>query len=271
MMFIDILSASCPLLLCAMGALFSEFAGILAIFLEGLVSFSAYLMYFYSNFFGSAVLGCIFTCVTSVLMILFFSFIIEKTKANPFIAATAINLFFSALPSFCSSLTYGTRGVLYNEAFVFNPLGSKLITIFVTAFLMVLSFLFLKKTRYGLYLRITGSDSDVLVAKGVNPLICRVGAWCGSAFFASVAGVFLAVRVASFVPNISSGRGWMALAAVYLGRKNPLRIIIAVTIFCAADYFAANIQNVLPSIPVSVLLSLPYFVMLALICFDKKN
>jgi len=269
MILIDTLSAACPLLLCSMGALFSEYAGILAIFLEGLISFSAYLMYFYSTLFGSAILGFIFTSFTSVIMILFFSFIIEKTKANPFIAATAINLFFSALPSFFSSVTYGTRGVLYNESFVFNPLYSKIITIGVTSVFLVGAYLFLKKTKYGLYLRITGTDSDVLIAKGVNPLICRVGAWCASALFASVAGAFLAVRVASFVPNISSGRGWMALAAVYLGRKKTWRVVVAVLIFCIADIFSITIQNYI-NIPSAVLLSFPYLVVLVLIAVEKK-
>ena len=41
------ISFSCPLLLCSMGALFSDYAGILAIFLEGLICFSAYLMFFF--------------------------------------------------------------------------------------------------------------------------------------------------------------------------------------------------------------------------------
>ena len=48
MLVINILSFSCPLLLCAMGALYSDYAGILAIFLEGLVSFSAYFMFYFT-------------------------------------------------------------------------------------------------------------------------------------------------------------------------------------------------------------------------------
>ena len=269
-MILDILSSSCPLLLCSMGALFSDFAGILAIFLEGLISFSAYLMFFFTTTCNSPISGFILTCISSVMAVFIFSLIIEKSKANPFIAATAINLFFSALPSFFSSITYGTRGVLYNETFVFNPLSTKVFTLIITALFIAGSFLFLKKTKYGLYIRITGTDSNVLVAKGVNPLYCRAGAWCAAGFFASTAGCFLAMRVSSFVPNISSGRGWMALAAVYLGKKNPVRIIIAVVIFCAADFFAANIQNFIPQMPASVLLSLPYLIVILMIALGKK-
>lgn len=271
MLFLNIVSSSCPLLLCAIGALFSDFAGILAVFLEGLITFSAYLMYFYSDLCNSAVFGFILTIITSTSIIFLFSVIIEKYHANPFISATAINLFLSALPSFFSSITYGTRGVLYNGNFVFDVFRTKTITVIISLVLIISAVIFLRKTRYGLYIRITGSDSNVLIAKGVNPLFCRICAWCSAAFFASTAGCFLALRVSSFVPNISSGRGWMALAAVYLGRKNPVKIICAVIIFCAADFFSANIQNYTQVIPNYVLLALPYLVCLLMVILDTPE
>jgi len=269
MIFIDILSFSCPLMLCAMGALFSDYAGILAIFLEGLICFSAYLMFYFTTITSSAAAGVLLTVIVSLISVFIFAFIIEKTKANPFIAATAINLLFAALPSFFASVSFKTRGVLFDERFVFPVLQTKLITIFITALILSLSLLFLLKTKPGLYLRITGSDSDVLIAKGVDSVLCRISSWLFAAFFASFAGIFLCMRISSFVPNISSGRGWMALAAVYLGKKNPWKISIAVLIFCAADFFATSIQNFLPAVPTSVVLALPYLVTLLLISLEK--
>lgn len=269
MIFLDMISFSCPLLLCSMGALFSDYAGILAIFLEGLICFSAYLMFFFTTVTGSAFLGALFTCVVSVIAIFLFAFIIEKTGANPFIAATAINLLFAALPSLFASLSFGTRGVLSNDVFQFSVLNTKILTIIITAFVIAAAVLYLAKTKYGLYLRITGSDSDVLMAKGVDPVFCRISSWLFAALFASFAGIFLSMRISSFVPNISSGRGWMALAAVYLGKKNPLKISIAVLIFCSADFFAASIQNYLPAMPTSIVLALPYLITLLLISMEK--
>lgn len=267
-MIIDILSFSCPLLLCSCGALFSDFAGILAIFLEGLVSFSAFLMYHYTLTTGSAIAGFLLTIITATIIVTLFSYIIEKTGSNAFIAATAINLLFSACPSLFSSIIYGTRGVLYDGAFVFEPQSTKIITITISLIIIISGIIFLKYTRFGLYLRITGSDSKVLLAKGVNPFYCKISAWGIAAFFAAAAGVFLSLRISSFVPNISSGRGWMALAAVYLGKKKPWRIILSVVIFCATDYFAANIQNYIPQLPSAVLLALPYIICIILITFN---
>ena len=270
MLAINIISFSCPLLLCAIGALYSDYAGILAIFLEGLVGFSAYFMFYFTITTGSAALGMLFTILICVTSIVFFSSLIEKLHANPFIGATAINLLFSALPSLFAVTHFNNRGVLTSPDFSFDITQTKIITLIITSIILLLAFVFLFKTRQGLYLRITGSDSDVLLAKGVNPLFCRIQAWGAAAFFASIAGCFLSMRVSSFVPGISSGRGWMALAAVYLGKKNPLRITISVLIFCAADFFAASLQNYLPAIPTSVVLSLPYLVILLVIGLDRK-
>ena len=271
MLAINILSFSCPLLLCAMGALYSDYAGILAIFLEGLVSFSAYFMFYFTVTTGSAALGMLFTSLICVAAVVFFATIIEKLHANPFIGATAINLLFSALPSFFATLHFKNRGVLTSEAFSFPVMQTKVFTVIFSLVILSLAFLFLLKTRPGLYIRITGSDSDVLTAKGVNPVWCRIQAWGFAAFFASLSGAFLCMRVSSFVPGISSGRGWMALAAVYLGKKNPVRITISVLIFCAADFFATSIQNYLPAIPTSIVLSLPYIVILLVIGLEKQK
>ena len=271
MLLIDILSFSCPLILCAMGALYSEYAGILAIFLEGLVTFSAFLMFSFSMMTGFALWGSALTATACVTCVIFFAFLIEKLKANPFIAATAINLLFASLPSLFSTIQFKTRGVLSSPDFYFPVLQTKIITIAITLFIIIPALLFLAKSQNGLYLRITGSDGEVLKAKGVNPLFYRILAWAAAAFFSSIAGIFLAVRVSSFVPGISSGRGWMALAAVYLGKKNPVKIISATLIFCLADFFAAQIQNYLPSLPASVVLALPYIVILIMVSAGKKN
>lgn len=264
-MIFHILSFSCPLLLCSMGALFSEFAGCLALFLDGLITFSAFTTYSFTLLTHSFLLGTILSLTLTLILVLLFAIIIEKFKANKFIAALALNLFFSALTSLFSSLIFKTRGVLSSELFNFNIVHTRIFTITISIILLTLAVLFLSFTKTGLYIRITGSDSDVLLAKGISPSFTRILSWEISSFFAAISGSLLAMRICCFVPNISSGRGWMALAAVFVGKKKPLRTIIAVIIFCAADFFATNIQNVFPAIPSSFLISFPYFVVLLLV------
>ncbi len=286
MTLLALLSYACPLILCSLGALFSEFAGCLALFLDGLVSFSAFLFYTFTVTTGSAVFGAVLACLSAILITLGFSAVVERGGANRFIAAIAMNLLFGALTSCLSSVIFGTRGVLAatvsaaNSAaasvsaassanttalFKFSANTARATAVAITAVLVAISVLFLKYSRHGLYIRIAGSDADVLKAKGVNPGHIRTLSWSLASLYGSTAGILLAMRLSSFVPNISSGRGWMALAAVFLGKKKPLRIVAAVLIFCLADIFSANIQNYFAGIPSSFLISLPYLVSLLLI------
>ena len=285
MTLLALLSYACPLILCSLGALFSEFAGCLALFLDGLVSFSAFLFYTFTVTTGSSVLGAVLACLSAVLITLGFSAVIERGGANRFIAAIAMNLLFGALTSCLSSIIFGTRGVLAATAgaasaaasaasassantaalFKFSATTARATAVAITAVLVAFSVLFLKYSRHGLYIRIAGSDADVLKAKGVNPGHIRTLSWSLASLYGSTAGILLAMRLSSFVPNISSGRGWMALAVVFLGKKKPLRIVAAVLIFCLADIFSANIQNYFAGIPSSFLISLPYLVSLLLI------
>ena len=265
MTILAVLSYACPLILCSIGALFTEYAGCLALFLDGLVSFSAFLFYTFTVTTGSAFLGAVMACLGGVGITLTFSAVVERGGANRFIAAIAMNLLFGALSSCLSSVIFGTRGVLAAELFRFSANSARAVTVVVTAVLVAIAVIFLRYGRHGLYIRIAGSDADVLQAKGVNPGIIRTLSWSLAALYGSAAGCFLAMRLSSFVPNISSGRGWMALAVVFLGKKKPLRIVAAVLVFCIADVFSANIQNYISGIPSSLLISLPYLVSLLLI------
>lgn len=268
MNFLALLSYACPLILCSLGALFSEYAGCLALFLDGLVSFSAFLFYTFTVTTGSPVLGMVLTCLGALVITLAFSAVVEAGKGNRFIAAIALNLMFGAMCSALSSVIFGTRGVLAAALFRFSAGTERAAAVVVTAVLVAIAVVFLRYSRLGLYIRIAGSDADVLQAKGVNPGHIRNLSWTLAALYGSTAGCLLALRLSSFVPNISSGRGWMALAAVFLGKKKPLRIVAAVLIFCLADIFSANIQNYITGIPSSLLLSLPYIVSLLLILLN---
>ncbi|MCR4578812.1 MAG: ABC transporter permease [Treponema sp.] len=269
MIFFDMASYSVPLLLASMGALFSEYAGVLALFLDGLISFSAFLTFAFTTATGSAPLGILLSSLSSLLITFAFAFLIERFRANQFIAAMGLNLLFSALTSMFSFIFFGTRGVLTSEKFIFQPQSVKLAALISAIILISAAVLFLAKSRPGLYIRITGSDSAVLLQNGVNPRFMRILSWSIAAFYASFAGSFLAMRISSFVPNISSGRGWMALAAVFLGKKKPLRIVAAVLLFCCADFFSAYLQNILPAMPSSFFISFPYLIILLLVFFNR--
>lgn len=263
-MILEILAFSCPLLLASLGALYTEYTGSLALYLEGLISFSAFLMYLFTTLTGSYILASILCTTLVTLIITLFAIILTKTRANIFVSSIALNLFFAGFTTFLSALIFNTRGTLSSPEFFFSKNLAANYSIIITTAMTALGGFILFFTQAGIYFRTTGTESNVLKIKGVNPSIYKISSWAISGLFAAQTGVILSMRISSFVPNISSGRGWMALAAVYLGRKKLWKVILFVLIFCAADYISANLQNFWPGTPNSLILALPYLTVLLL-------
>ena len=262
---INFLGFSCPLLLAATGALFSEYTGSLALFMDGLITFCGFMTFAFTGATGSVICGSLISALISIGLCLFFAYIVEKSRANPFIAAIALNLFFSSLTSLFSWLGFGSRGVLTSSDFSFRPGPVNLTAIIITGIFIAAAIFCLRKTQPGIYFRITGSNPDVLLVKGISPAGYRILSWGICGFFASFAGSFLVMRISSFVPNLASGKGWLALAAVFMGKRKLPLIALYALIFCAVDFAAVYIQNFIPGIPSSLILSLPYIVSLCLI------
>jgi simple sugar transport system permease protein len=263
--FLFILESSSPLLLASFGGLVSEYAGRMALFLDGVINLSAFLCFAFTLLTDSLPAGILLAVFSSVLLIIAADSVARKLHADPFLTSLALNLFCSALATALSASFFGTQGILTAQKFSFPP---EIVRKYSTAGALLLfgaGWAFLKWTKTGLYLRITGSDADVLEARGVSADFCRTLSWGIAAFYAACAGCILSLSLSSYVPNISSGRGWTALAAVFLGKKNAAAVGAAAILFSAAGYAASNIQNITHVIPSSVLISLPYFIALLLI------
>jgi Uncharacterized ABC-type transport system, permease component len=264
----DILFLSTPLLLASFGALLGEYAGRTAVFMDGIINLSAFLCYAFTVLTKSAPAGCLLSMITCILFIFLFLQGIERVHANPFLASLGLNIFSGALVSLLSVQLFGTRGVLTSPFFVFNAPAARAVTSAAAYILLAAGITLLFTTKRGLYLRITGSDPAVLLSKGINVPAARTLSWCSAAFFASCSGCILTLRLSSFVPNISSGNGWLALAAVFLGKKTCRGTFIAAVVMCAGQYFASNLQNVFPAVSAPLLISLPYVTALLLLFLE---
>ncbi len=268
-----ILALSAPLLLASFGALVSEYAGCMALFLDGIINLSAFLCFTFTSATGSPVTGTILTLLSSVIFISAAAYITDRLHANAFLSAIALNLLSSALVSMFSAIKFKTTGILTSSVFVFSAGTTRLTTTAGAYILTAAGGFLLYLTKPGLYLRITGSDTDVLEARGIKTRQLRIAAWATAALYGAAAGCIFSLRLSSFVPNISSGTGWTALAAVFLGRKNIAAVTAAVFIFAAAQFAASNLQNIslFRSVPSSLLFSLPYLTALILILFSPRH
>ncbi len=261
------------LLLITTGALYTEYAGRMALFLDGIINLSAFLCFAFTFATGNIFIATCLSCFLCTALTFALERLATKCKADMFLVSLAMNLFFSALASLISSLAFGTRGVLYSNLVMFDAKTVRLVTsalciVFSAALIALLVF-----TREGLRFRITGSSPQVLDAQGISSDTYRALSWICAALTSSFAGCALCMRLSSFVPGMASGRGWTALAAVFLGRKNPLLVILAVLVFAVAEYASSYIQNIpqFAGISSGLLLALPYLLALLLMFFSKRS
>lgn len=255
-----ILKISAPLLFLVLAGLLTEYAGSLAVFLEGAVIISAFFCALITILTGYPILGFIGSIILTSLILFLLALFTVRTNANSFLTGLSLNLFSLGFVPWASEVFLGKGGVISFEEFTSSAyiLPSNTLIPFISAFIFaLLIFLFLRYTSKGVNLKYSGEAPDVLIAHGINPNNYKISSWCLAGFFSACAGASLIFRLSAYTPNISAGRGWTALAVIFLGNKNPILCTLAVLLFSSAEY-AVNIMQGTIQIPSGILLSLPY-------------
>jgi simple sugar transport system permease protein len=248
-MFDGLLSSAAPLLLASLGALISECAGTLAIFTEGFIEAGAFAHYFFARVSGSALAAAFFTFFLTGVLGWAFARAVQKLNANPFIASLGANLLLEGGITSLSLVLFGEKAVLRGlgspglarSALLEKiPVLGKLIFPLSPFVLAALVFYIagdaaLNRTMPGLRLRAAGASPLAVRERGLNPDMYSAAGWAFAAALAGLAGAALTWRSAAFVPFSAGGRGWLALAAVYLGMKNIWGCAAAALVFAAAE------------------------------------
>jgi simple sugar transport system permease protein len=268
----SLFTAAAPLLLAALGALLTDLAGSLGIFIEGFMtlgSFSAWIIAGKTGsvFWGSLSSGLIMAAAGWIL-----ACFVRKTGANSFIAALALNLAAGGITGSLSAAWFGTKGVLRNPgSVVYGPvrlpfiedlpllgpvLSGHLPYVYLSWICTIAAAVVIGKTTLGLRLRAAGRSPEAALERGIRTGLYREGAWAAAAFLAALAGAALTFRVGAYTPGGSAGRGWIALAAVYLGFRTVRGTAAAAFLFAAAELAGLGIQG-LGALPATVLLGLP--------------
>jgi simple sugar transport system permease protein len=128
----------------------------------------------------------------------------------------------------------------------------------------------LYRTPFGLRLRATGENPAMVDAAGVSVKGMRYAALAINGVFAALAGCYLVLALnASFSPNMTAGRGYMALAATIFGKWHPVGAFLACLLFGFLDAAAIQLQGVsLPgvgAVPVQAIQALPYVLTVVLL------
>jgi ABC-type uncharacterized transport system permease subunit len=272
-----------PFLLAATGGLYTELAGMLNIALEGLMLIGAFFGVVFAGLTGSLAVGVLLGIASSLLAALVFALITLDLRANVFIAGLATNLLASGLTVVLAYQLFHNKGVVRFElgslpvlavpALQRIPLLGGLlfghnVLVYVSWAIVLASVVVIYRTPFGLRLRATGLNSATVASLGLRPRRYQLAGILISGFTCGLAGAVLTLNLAAFVPNITSGRGWIALVAIYLGNKTPLGIVVASFIFGLSEAFSNYAQGAI-EVPADFILAFPYAItVLAMILYS---
>jgi simple sugar transport system permease protein len=262
-----------PLLFAATGGLYTELAGMLNIALEGLLLAGAFSAIATVYFTGSFTAGLIAAILASMVLSILLAASTIKLRSNVFITGLAANLFASGLTIVLSYYLFNTRGVvtlhdinhlpLMVIPFIDNiPVIGALLSghsayVYASWILLFLSWLVIYKTPFGYRLRACDKHSSAMVSLGLYPDTYRWIAFLVSGFFCGIGGSFLSLSLGAFVPNMTAGKGWIALVVIFLGVRRPLGLIAAAFVYGLAEAFSNYAQGLF-NIPADFILAMPY-------------
>jgi simple sugar transport system permease protein len=266
-----------PLLLAASGGLFTELAGMLNIALEGLLLTGAFFAVVLVHYTGNLALGILGAAAGAVLLSAILGVTTLKLRSNVFITGLATNLFSSGLIVVLSRKFFGTRGVvvlgrmpdieapdmplLKDLPVIGGIFSGHSFYVYICALILFSSWLVVYKTPFGFRLRACDKHAQALVSLGLRPDTYRFTAFLASGFACGLGGSFLSLNLGAFVPNISAGKGWIALVVIFLGGRRPLGILLAALVFGLTDAFSNYAQEIFNG-PADFVLALPYLLTL---------
>ncbi|MFS0863903.1 ABC transporter permease [Fredinandcohnia sp. 179-A 10B2 NHS] len=284
-----------PLLITALGGLFSERSGVVNIGLDGLMIFGAFsgsltIYYLQGTMNHTLVLwiGILVAALVGILFSLLHAFASINLSANQIISGTAINMIAGALTVFLARNITGSGNIRITNGFAPSdiPVLSSIpiigdlfftktypTTWFILLILLVSAFV-LYKTKVGLRLRSCGEYPQAAEAAGVNVRRIRYLGVMLSGAFSGIGGALIIVTYAGEFKGTVSGLGFLALASLIFGQWKPLGILGA-TLFFGFATTVANVSQVIPelaAIPPIILKIFPYVVtLIALVLFSKSS
>jgi ABC-type uncharacterized transport system permease subunit len=254
------LRGATPLLLAALGGITSERSGVVNIALEGIMLMGAWAAVYFSVISGSAWVGMVGAIVVGMLIASLHAIASIRFKANQVVSGTAINLLAAGFTEYAYT---AWQGISWDRAVMMPEIGfgEYKVTIFVlfAAILVVGLWFALYKTPWGLRLRAAGEHPLALDTVGVKVEPMRYQGVLLSGVFAGLGGAALSIGLLSrFTLGMSSGYGFIALAAMIFGRWDPIGSIFACLLFGAANALSTLLQLWGVPIPSMLVLMAPY-------------
>ncbi len=278
-----------PLVLAGLGGMYSERGGIVNIGLEGIMLIGAFTGAAVAWYVENWLLGVIAACIAGGLLAAVHGVICVKFKGNHIVSGTGIILFGSGFSTIMLQLVWNRKGQgdivtstipdilipgIQDHPF-FGPAFSVISPVVIFMFIITaFSWYVLFRTPFGLRLRAAGEDPSTLDSAGASVEWTRVLGVVISGILAGLGGAYLSIGFGSaFAKDMTSGRGFIALAAMIFGNWNPIGILVAGLFFGFLDGLNYFIQIYFQALlPFSNFIAmLPYLLVVVALGLIRKS
>lgn len=252
---LTIMTAATPLLLAALGEVVVERSGVLNLGVEGMMVMGAVMGFGAALYTGSPWIGLLASILAGAVMAFLFGVLTLTLVSNQVATGLALTLLGLGLSGQIGEALVGQPGVRVPNFGGFDPL----IPFAILLAWLVAHVLF--KTRAGLIIRAVGNSHSSAHALGYNVIGVRYLCVLFGGACAGLAGGYLSlVYTPQWIENMTSGRGWIALALVVFASWRPWRTVAGAYLFGAISILAFTVQTFALGIPSQFLSMLPYIV-----------
>lgn len=256
--FIGVLQSATPLIFAALAGLISERSGTVQIALEGLMLVGALSGSIFALHFSSAWIGFIFAGVAGMLASLLFAWLTVGLEIDQIIAGTGLNLLAAGIAPFITKIMYNSSGSTPNLDLAYRFSIEPMLVMFVVVTIVTYVFHW---TRMGLLLNFAGEEPKAIQAAGYSVKKIRWLFLLATGLLAGLGGATLSLALASsYSPNMTAGRGFIALAALIFGRWKPFPTMLACLFFASVDAIQGQLQGNNSGIPLQAIQALPYII-----------
>lgn len=285
-----------PLMIVALGGMFSERSGVVNIALEGIMTMGAFTGILFLNMTGGKMggqfqlaLAILISTATGAAFAFFHAYASINMKANQTISGTALNMFAPAFAIFVARVIQGVQQIQFSNTFRIESvpvlgripfLGPLLfqntyITTYLGILILIVSTLVLYRTRFGLRLRSCGEHPQAADAAGINVYRMQYAGVLISGVLGGLGGLVFVVPTSTNFNADVAGYGFLALAVLIFGQWKPVRIMWASLFFGLMKAVAAAYSGIpflaATGIPSYVYKMIPYLATLIVLIFTSRN
>ncbi len=280
-------SQSTPLLLACLGGLLSESSGVINFALEAMMLAGAFTAVWVTHATGSPWMGLLGGAAGGMAIAAVHGVVCLAFRANQIVSSIGLNLLAAGLTGTLLNhvfRVYGTSPTVsklpmlgelmpWSDGLPFSSAGgmgsiSVLVPVAFLAALMV--WYLLLNTPWGLSIRACGENPLAASSAGLKVSWIRFGAVTAGGVFAGAGGAYLSIgELAHFVERMTQGRGYLAVAALILGRWMPGGALAAVLLFGFAEALSQWLAVRWPQWPPQVFLAFPYVLSLTVLLFRR--